>query len=140
MNLYLESSAALRDLLEGDEAQAIRALLGKAQLVATSRLTLSEVGRVLARLRVLDPQAAARASVRESEFESETELWVVQPVDEPIWERCRRPFPAEPVRLLDAVHLATIEKLGGLLPGLTILSTDERVRRNASALGFDVRP
>lgn len=140
MNVYLESSAALRDLLDGDGAQTVREALRQAGVVATSRITLAEVGRVLARLRVVEPGIAARAAAREAEFEAEAELWVVQPVDESIWERCGRPFPAEPVRLLDAVHLATIEKLGGALPGLTVLSTDERVRSNAVALGFDVRP
>lgn len=98
MNLYLESSAALRDLLEGDRYGEIRRLLVDA-----------EVGRVFARLRVLEPRAAAAAAAREARFQSDTELWVVQPVDEAIWLRCSRPFPVEPLRTLDAIHLATEE-------------------------------
>lgn len=140
MNLYLESSAALRDLLDGEGCDAIRAALLGAELVATSRLTLAEVARVMSRLRALDPMVAARGAVREAQFESDSGLWVVLPVDDEVWNRCARPFPVEPVRLLDAVHLATVEKLSTALPHLVVLSTDERVRKNAAALGFEVRP
>jgi predicted nucleic acid-binding protein len=140
VNLYLESSAALRDLLEGDRCGEIRRLLADAELVATSRCTLAEVGRVFARLRVLEPQAAAAAAAREARFQSDSELWVIQPVDEAIWLRCSRPFPVEPLRTLDAIHLATIERLSGALERIVVLSTDGRVRANAQALGFAVAP
>ena len=140
MNLYLESSAALRDLLEGDRCGEIRRLLVDAELVATSRCTLAEVGRVFARLRVLEPQAAAAAAAREARFQSDSELWVIQPVDEAIWLRCSRPFPVEPLRTLDAIHLATIERLSGAFERIVVLSTDGRVRANAQALGFAVAP
>jgi predicted nucleic acid-binding protein len=140
VNVYLESSAALRDVLEGAAGDTVRATLSAAAVVATSRLTLAEVSRVLARLRVLEPAVAAAIAPREAEFQADTELWAIQPVDDDIWARCSRPFPVEPVRLLDAVHLATIEKLSGALTGLVVLSTDDRVRRNAVALGFEVRP
>jgi predicted nucleic acid-binding protein len=140
LNVYLESSAALRDVLEGDGASAIRELVGGAEHVATSRLTLAEIGRVIARLRVLEPQAAARIAAREAEFLSDTECWILQPIDEDVLARCARSFPVEPVRLLDGIHLASIEKLSAALEGLVVLSTDERVRRNAEALGFEVRP
>jgi len=59
VNLYLESSAALRDLLGGNRCERIRRLLAGADIVATSRCTMAEVGRVFARLRVLEPSAAA---------------------------------------------------------------------------------
>jgi predicted nucleic acid-binding protein len=140
VNLYLESSAALRDILEGAGAPAIRALIASAEHVAASQLTLAEVRRVLARLRVLDPLAAARVAPREAEFESDTELWVLLPIDGEVLARCGRPFPVEPVRMLHAVHLATVERLGGALPALTVLSIDQRVRSNATALGFAVAP
>ena len=140
MNLYLESSAALRDLLGGEQGDDIRRLLREADLVATSRCTLAEVGRVLARLRLLEPEVAAAAASNEAQFSSDSELWVIHPVDEAVWARCARPFPVEPVRTLDAVHLATIEKLSGVVDHLVVLSVDSRIRANATALGFDVLP
>jgi len=140
VNLYLESSAALRDLLEGDSAAEIRAALRGAAMVVTSRLTLAEVARVLARLRVLEPEVAARVAERETAFLSETDLWTVQPLDEDVLVRCGRPFPIEPVRALDAIHLATIEKVSGAVREITVLSTDDRIRKNAVKLGFAVIP
>ena len=106
----------------------------------TSRLCLAEVARQLARLRTLSPDVSARVAASEAAFLADSERWGIHPVDDAVWERCGRPFPAEPVRTLDAIHLATIEKLAGAVPGLVVLSTDQRVRRNAEALGFDVRP
>lgn len=140
LNVYLESSAALRDILEGESAEQVRALLRSADLVATSRLTLAEVARVMARLRVLDPAVAARVAARESAWLSDSELWAIEATDEAVLARCARPFPHEPVRMLDAVHLATAERLSSALPDLVVVSTDERVRRNAQSLGFAVRP
>lgn len=140
MNLYLESSAVLRDLLGGEGAHEIRHALDRAAAVVTSRLTIAEVTRVLARLRVLEPQVAARIAVRDAAFQSESEIWGVQPLDEDILMRCGRPFPHEPVRTLDAIHLATIEKVSGAIPDVAMLSTDDRIRRNAAALGFRLAP
>jgi predicted nucleic acid-binding protein len=140
MNLYLESSAALRDVLEGESAPEIRAAVARADVVVTSRLTLAEIARVLARLRALEPGVAAQVAAREAAFLGDSERWAVQPVDEDIWIRCGRPFPVEPVRLLDAIHLATIEKVSGALSRLVVMTTDVRVRRNAVELGFEVLP
>ena len=78
MNLYLESSAALRDLLGGEQCAEIRRLLVGADLVATSQCTLAEVGRVFARLRVLEPDVAAVAAAREAQFQGDSDLWVMQ--------------------------------------------------------------
>lgn len=140
MNLYVETSALLRDLLDGDRAAEVRDALARASLVVTSRLTLLEVARVLARLRVLDPELAARIAPRDAAFQSESDLWAIQPLDDDILLRCGRPFPREPVRALDAIHLATLEKLSGAVADLAVLSTDERIRDNATALGFTPVP
>jgi predicted nucleic acid-binding protein len=140
LRLYLETSAALRDILEGEGGVQVRALLRRAELVVTSRLTLAEVGRVLARMRLADPELAARVAAREAEFLRDSELWAIHPVDEPIWDRCARPFPVEPVRTMDAVHLATIETLLGPLGPLTVVSTDDRVRSNAAAMRLRLAP
>ncbi|MBI3795873.1 MAG: hypothetical protein HY268_02755 [Deltaproteobacteria bacterium] len=51
---------------------------------------------------------------------------------------CQKPL--EPVRTLDAIHLASALFLRESFPDLLILSTDERVRHNALPLGFDVLP
>jgi hypothetical protein len=47
----------------------------------------------------------------------------------------RPPFPVEPIRTLNAVHLATAERLGEAPQVVTIVTRDDRVRDNARALG-----
>lgn len=53
-----------------------------------------------------------------------------------VLERAGRPFPLEPIRTLDAIHLATAELLGEPPQLVTILTRDARVHDNARALGF----
>jgi hypothetical protein len=50
----------------------------------------------------------------------------------------RRPFPVDPVRTLDAVHLATAESIGEPPQLMTMVTRDNRVRENATALGYSV--
>jgi predicted nucleic acid-binding protein len=59
-------------------------------------------------------------------------------VTDTVLARVRRPFPVEPVRTLDAVHLATAELLGEPPQLMTIVTRDSRVRGNAEALGYTV--
>jgi hypothetical protein len=59
-------------------------------------------------------------------------------VTDAVLARVRRPFPVEPVRTLDAVHLATAELLGEPPPLMTIVTRDDRVRENAETLGYAV--
>ncbi len=59
-------------------------------------------------------------------------------VDRAVLNRVRRPFPVEPIRTLDAVHLATVELLGEAPSLVTVVTRDDRVRRNADALGYSV--
>jgi len=53
-----------------------------------------------------------------------------------ILDRARRRFPAEPIRTLEALHLATMLYLTPHLAPLELLSLDARVRRNSALLGF----
>ena len=55
-------------------------------------------------------------------------------------ERSRRTFPEEPVRTADAIHLSTLLAARSLVTELALLSMDERMRRNAAALGINVLP
>ncbi len=55
-------------------------------------------------------------------------------------ERAEGSFPVEPVRSLDALHLASALLLRQALPDLRIVSTDDRVRSNGRQLGFEVLP
>ena len=133
---YIESSALLAALLEQDAA-AIQELRALGQRV-TSALTFSEASRALIRARVtgrLTPSQERQALRALRTFERRI---AVVALTNDILVRAGRPFPVEPVRTLDAVHLATVELLGEPPQLVTIITRDERVRANARALGYMV--
>jgi hypothetical protein len=132
----MESSALVAALLEHDTA-VIEPLTAGTRHV-TSALTLAETGRAIIRARAsgrltaADEQAAVRAL---RTFERRC---FILDVDRAVLARVRRPFPVEPIRTLDAVHLATTELLGEAPQLVTIVTRDARVRENAQALGYVV--
>ena len=52
----------------------------------------------------------------------------------------RTEIPAEPVRTLDAIHIASVLTLRDALGDLRVLSLDKRMRTCVSALGVRVLP
>jgi hypothetical protein len=50
--------------------------------------------------------------------------------------RAGQAFPIEPVRTLDAIHLATALAFAEALPDLRMLTLDRRILDNAAALGL----
>jgi predicted nucleic acid-binding protein len=133
---YIESSALLAALLEHDPA-AVDALRAEGRRI-TSALTFAEASRAIIRARVagrLTP-AAERAVVQALQtFERRC---AVVAVTDSVLARVGRPFPVEPIRTLDAVHLATAELLGEPPQLVTLVTRDTRVRDNARALGYRV--
>ena len=133
---YIESSALVAALLERD-ADALESVSTRGRKV-TSSLTIAEAARAILRARAAgrlttdQERAAVRALGR-----FERRCYLVS-VTDAILARVRRPFPVEPVRTLDAVHLATTELLGEPPPLITVVTRDVRVRANAEALGYQV--
>jgi predicted nucleic acid-binding protein len=123
-------------LLERD-ADARGAVRMKGRRV-TSALTLAEAARAILRARGAGRLTAEqeRASVQALR-RFERRCYVVA-VTDAVLARVPRPFPVEPIRTLDAVHLATAELLGEPPPLMTIVTRDDRVRDNAKALGYVV--
>jgi predicted nucleic acid-binding protein len=133
---YIESSALVAALLERDTAVVKRVPRGTQQV--TSALTLAEAGRAIIRARAtgrltVDEEQAAVRALRTFERRC-----FILDVDRTVLDRVRRPFPMEPIRTLDAVHLATAELLGEPAPLVTVVTRDGRVRENAEALGYTV--
>jgi hypothetical protein len=56
-------------------------------------------------------------------------------VTDAVLARACRPFPVEPIRTLDSVHLATAETLGEPPQVITVVTRDSRVIDSARALG-----
>jgi predicted nucleic acid-binding protein len=133
---YIESSALIAALLERD-ADALKSVRTRGRKV-TSALTIAEAARAILRARAAgrltaDQERAAVGALRR--FERRCFLVAVT---DAILTRVRRPFPIEPIRTLDAVHLATTELLGEPPPLIVVVTRDVRVRENAQALGYAV--
>jgi len=133
---YIESSALVAALLERDR-DALKSIRTRGRQV-TSALTIAEAARSILRARATARLTAdqERAAVR-ALHRFERRCFLVA-VTEGVLARVRRPFPVEPVRTLDALHLATIELLGEPPPLVTVATRDVRVRDNARALGYAV--
>jgi len=134
---YVETSALLRVVLEGDETLQPLLLAGTCY---TSALTFAEARRAIRRARSTGRLGRAGAQIarrRVAELESWSEII---PIGEDVLRGTGEEFPVEPVRTLDAIHLATMQLLAETLPELDVVSADERVRENAKALGIKVVP
>lgn len=136
--VYVETSAVLRILLEGDKPLLKR--IAREKSLVTSVLTQVEASRGLLR--------AATEGRIDHRQQREGQRWLrgffrscdLLSLDDAIRERAGQPFPIEPVRTLDALHLASAlaweEGVGSAL----MFSCDDRVRDNARALGMTVLP
>jgi predicted nucleic acid-binding protein len=133
---YIESSALVAALLESDTTVIKKVARGTLQV--TSALTLAEAGRAVIRARATGRLTAEEEQAAVRALRTFERRCFVLDVDRAVLNRVRRPFPFEPIRTLDAVHLATAELLGEALPLVTIVTRDDRVRKNAEALGYVV--
>jgi predicted nucleic acid-binding protein len=123
---YIASSALVAALLERDTT--VRKKIPRGTQLVTSALTLAEAGRAIIRARATgrltteEEQGAFRALRR-----FERRCFTLE-VDRAVLARVRRPCPAEPIRTLDAVQLATVELLDEASPLVTVVTRDDRVR------------
>ena len=111
-----------------------------AEIVLASSLTLIECDRVLIRATAIAGLPEGVAAERRARLSQVVEHWVLFDLDAEIVERARRPFPHEPIRTLDAIHLATATLARTLVTDLAVLALDDRVRKSARLMGLRVLP
>jgi predicted nucleic acid-binding protein len=133
---YIESSALIAARLEGD-ANARQSIRGEG-VRFTSALTLAEFARRVVRVREVGQMDAVRARTVLAwlrHFERNCEI---VDITDDVLARVRRPFPVEPLRALDAIHLATIEMRAEDPALVAVVTRDRRVADNARAMGYVV--
>jgi len=140
VNVYAESSAVLAWLLGEETGHSVREVLRHAELVMASDLTLIECDRVLIRAVTIGEIDEAAAADRRAHLNAAAGHWHLWRVSSDIVERARRPFPTEPIRTLDAIHLASALAVRSAVPGVELLSLDDRIRQTGKQLGFHLRP
>ena len=131
----MESSALVAALLEHDTA-AMTAPAGTQHV--TSAVTFAETGRAIIRARATGRLTASQEQAAVRALRTFERRCFVVDVERTVLARVRRPFPVEPVRTLDALHLATMELLAEARQLVTVVTRDSRVRENAEAFGFTV--
>jgi predicted nucleic acid-binding protein len=126
--VYLDTSAVLRAVLERGLTPEMEQQLADARFLVTSRLALVESARAFARLRS-EGQPESRLAEAEREADSiwaRCTLWELTPA---VCEFAQAIQPAQPLRTLDALHLATwllVRRRLGV--EVTLMTSDERLK------------
>lgn len=134
--IYIESSGLLAAILE-KEASAIRSVRSASRPI-TSALTLTEANRAILGGRISGRLTAEREREALVALQTFEQRCTILMISDDVLLRAGRPYPAEPIRTLDAIHLATVQELGGPPQLVTMVTRDARIRENAIALGYAV--
>ncbi|MBI3280993.1 MAG: type II toxin-antitoxin system VapC family toxin, partial [Acidobacteria bacterium] len=121
VNVYAESSAVLAWLLDEASSPQVRQVLAASEIVVASDLTLIECDRVILRAAALGELREAEAADRRAHLTTASSHWHVLHVGSEVVERARQPFPGEPIRTLDAIHLASVLVARSAVAGLEVL-------------------
>jgi predicted nucleic acid-binding protein len=140
LTLYAESSAVLAWVLGEPTAASVSAALAAADVVLCSELTLVECERAIIRAGVVDGLSSSDAAARRAQLVDAAAAWGMISLDSDVLDRARQPFPGEPIRTLDALHLASALVARAAQPDTVLLSLDHRVRRAGELLGFVLAP
>ena len=140
MILYAESSAVLTWLLSQEDAAKIGSTLAEAELIFSSDLTLLECERVLVRGSATGELSEGEVTNRQVILRTAAQHWMLLGFASAVIERAQRTFPNEPVRTLDALHLAFALEANRLIPETKLLSLDRRIRESARQLGLEISP
>src|SRR5688500_10750639 len=123
--------------MDEESARNVRESLATAEFVVASDLTLIECDRVLIRVATVGELTEVEAADRRAHLTAATAHWHTLRVAPEIVDRARQPFPGEPIRTLDAIHLASVITARTAIAGLRLLSLDDRIRKVAKKLGLE---
>jgi predicted nucleic acid-binding protein len=140
VSLYAESSAVLAWLLDEHHGAFVRQALAQADIVVASDLTLIECDRVLHRATALGDLTEAEAADRRAHLTTASAHWHILRIGAEVVDRARQPFPGDPIRTLDAIHVASVLVARSAVAGLRLLSVDNRIRAVARTLGLTLLP
>ena len=136
--IYFETSALLAWLLGEPCGDEVIAKIDSAETIVTSVLTLIEAERALIRAETQSILSAGDAERLRGLLARSKSGWIAMDISEDVRTRASRFFPSEPVRTLDAIHLATALVYMRVFPALELFSYDQRILRNAKALGISI--
>lgn len=138
MVVYAESSAVLAWLLGEPDGPAAARAFQRADQVVASLLTGVECSRAIVRaahLGEISRPDARRLSLALAEAE---EGWHRLEISERILSLARAPFAHEPLRTLDAIHVASAVIANEVYRSMVVASFDKRIRATVSGLDIAV--
>ncbi len=136
-SVYIESSAVLCWLFGESRSAEVRRTLDDTSAVVTSELTVLEIHRALLRAERQSTLTEGDGQRLRGLLRRVSDSWIRMELFDEVRARAARPFPVEPVRTLDAQHLASALEFTQAFPDLRVLSFDDRVLANARALGLE---
>jgi len=134
--VYVETSALLQWLLGQSGGAEVRRQVDRAEAVVTSTLTFTEAERVLVRAEREGVLRGADTQRLRGLLNRTRTSWTAMAVTDKVLARAGQAFPVEPVRTLDAIHLATALEFAMVFPGMLLASADRRILDNGEALGL----
>lgn len=134
--LYIETSAILSWLFGEPDAKIVMQYIDSHENVLSSVLSIVETERALIRAESEDIIKPGEHQRLKGIFAENSLSWIYLEINSVIRNRAGKPFPIEPLRSLDAIHLATALEFLQIYPDLTILSFDKRIMKNLSHLGL----
>jgi predicted nucleic acid-binding protein len=134
--IYFETSALLAWLLGEPRAGDVKSRIDEAKTVATSALALLEAERALIRAETQHLLSSGQAEILRGMLFRCQASWTLMEISKDVRDRASHFFPSEPLRTLDAIHLATALLFMRAFPTLEILSFDRRILTNARAFGI----
>ena len=136
-SLYIETSAILSWLFGEDRGEEVVSILDGCEEVVSSVLSCVETERALIRIKSQGLVDTATVQKIKGQFSRVSGGWLFLELTASIRARASEAFPIEPVRALDAIHLASALEAVQLYPTLRVLSLDNRILENLDTLGLD---
>lgn len=134
--LYIETSAILCWLFGEPDSGLVINALNNSDIVITSVLSIIETERVLIRAETGGLITSGEKQRLKGIFHKHSLSWNFLEINESVRKKASMPFPVEPVKSLDAIHLATALEFLIIYPDLVILSFDKRIVDNIIPSGL----
>jgi len=135
--LYIETSAILTWLFGEPDSHEVIDTINKHKTVVSSVLSIVETGRALIRAETEGIINAGEHQRLKGLFAEHSISWIYLEINSSVRNRATRPFPVEPIRSLDAIHLSTAIEFIQIYPDLVVLSFDKRIVNNIAPLGLN---
>ncbi len=136
--LYIETSAILSWLFGEPDSHEVIDSINKHETVVSSVLLIVETGRAFIRAETEGIINAGEHQRLKGLMLEHSISWVYLEINSSVRNRATQPFPVEPIRSLDAIHLSTAIEFIQIYPDLVVLSFDKRIVDNIALLGLNM--